>query len=261
MNDMKLEEDALKWVKKVGEYILANQSKASVLSTKEIPGDVVTEIDKTAEKLLRNNIEKSYPSHSIIGEEFSDKKGASDYLWTIDPIDGTTNYVRGIPYYSVSLSIEHKGTPVLGIVYAPKLKELFFANQIGAYMIDMETDEVIEISVSDKKDLLSSTVVTGLPKSKEREGDNNGKELSLAIPKIGNIRRMGSAALDLAYVASGRFDGYWELHVEPWDVKAGTFIVEKAEGTFSVKKNESDCAVYAGNVFLIEKIKESIHHT
>lgn len=198
------------------------------ISNKEGLNNLVTEADHASEKAIIDTIKKHYPEHSILSEEIGSLAMDSSYTWIIDPIDGTVNFANGIPLCCVSIGIEHNGVIILGAVYNPFLNELFFAEKGEGATLNDEP-----ISVSQKTDLLSSCLVTGFPYTflDQPNGplDIFAKLIRLGIP----VRRLGSAAIDLCWVAAGRFDGFYEHKLNAWDSAAGFLIVEEAGGTVS----------------------------
>lgn len=187
--------------------------------------DLVTEVDKHAEKAVITTIKEHYPSHSIISEEVGRLLQDSEYDWIIDPIDGTVNFAHGIPICCVSIGLRHKGKMLMGAVYNPILKELFFAERgKGAYLND------VKISVSAKDDFKTACLVTGFPYKWPKTYEHPIKVFERFIMEGLPVRRLGSAAIDLCWVACGRFDGFWEYNLNPWDVAAGYLIVEEAGG-------------------------------
>jgi myo-inositol-1(or 4)-monophosphatase len=187
--------------------------------------NLVTEADKISEEMITSKINTLFPDHDILAEEFTDKESGSDFRWIIDPLDGTTNYAHGYPYFCISLALERLNTVILGIVYDPMLDEMFVAEKgKGAFLNGRE------IHVSNTHNIIKSLLATGFPYDIRNDSDNNLNYFNAMILKAQAIRRAGSAALDLAYVAAGRFDGYWELKLNPWDIAAGWLLAEEAGG-------------------------------
>ena len=190
--------------------------------------NLVTNIDRESEEFLFNSIRKKFPDHRVIAEEGSRSDSGSGYLWYIDPLDATNNYAHGIPFFCVSIgvfSIE-AGCVAAGVVHDPYHKETFTAVKgKGAFLNGKP------VHVSSINDIGISVLATGFPYEKENAEKNNLKQFNAFLPKLQGIRRLGSAALDLCYVASGRIDGFWEPELYPWDTAAGSLIVEEAGGT------------------------------
>jgi len=219
--------EVLEIAKKVGQIQLNGLPERRTIHYKsEI--DLVTEVDKECEEILVNFIKTKFPDHDIITEETKFKLKGSPYCWLIDPLDGTTNYAHGYPVFCVSLALQYEGEVVLGVVYDPTRDELFWAQEgEGAYLNGKK------IRVSDVKKLSESLLATGFPYDLKRDPANNLDHFVNMIFEAQAIRRDGSAALNLCYVASGRFDGFWELKLKPWDVAAGALIVKEAGGMVS----------------------------
>ncbi|MDB9315139.1 inositol monophosphatase family protein [Spirulina sp. CS-785/01] len=216
-------------VLEAGAVLKTHQGKIKTIQEKGRPGDLVTEVDKKSEDALLSVLKRHLPDHAILAEESGQHKGKdSDYLWAIDPLDGTTNYAHGYPAYCVSAGLLVEGKPVLGVIYDPSLDELYRAAQgLGA------TCNYQPIQVSTTASLQQSLLVTGFAYDRRETSDNNYAEFCYLTHLTQGVRRGGSAALDLVSVAMGRLDGYWERGIKPWDVAAGTIIVEEAGGRIS----------------------------
>ena len=201
------------------------------IETKSNAYDVVTRADKESEAYIVQAILGRYPGHGILGEEGGVMGTAgSDYRWVIDPLDGTTNYSQGLPIFSVSIALQHKGETVAGVVYAPYLGELFWASKGGGAYMKSRSGEVKRLQVSAKQTLATSVLATGFPYDKDVNLDNNSDNVARIIPYVRDIRRLGSAAYDLSCIAAGLLDGYWELDLHEWDVCAANLIVREAGG-------------------------------
>ncbi|MDM8536851.1 inositol monophosphatase family protein [Desulfobacterales bacterium HSG17] len=187
--------------------------------------DLVTVIDKKVEDFIVNKIKKDYPGHDIFGEETGKTNFSSDYLWVIDPIDGTTSFFHQQPFYSVSIAVQYQGKTILGAVFAPRLDELFLADIEKGAFLNGEP-----ICVTNTSKLVNSVMATGFACLRANLKDNNLKYFNKIAPQLRDIRRFGSAAVDLCYVACGRVDGFWEMHLNLYDIAAGAFIVEQAGG-------------------------------
>ncbi len=206
--------------------------KRSVGKVKEISYkgriNIVTDIDKASEKMIIGMIHSAFPDHSIISEEARPLKGSSAYRWVIDPLDGTTNFAHSFPFFSVSVALEREGHVILGVVYDPMRDELFHAEEgKGAYLNKKR------IFVSRAKRLEESLLATGFAYGVREAKDDNIANFRNFLRRAMAIRRAGSAALDLTYVACARFDGFWELGLKPWDSAAGCLIVKEAKGAIS----------------------------
>ncbi|MBZ5648849.1 MAG: inositol monophosphatase [Acidobacteriia bacterium] len=186
--------------------------------------DLVTVADRTSEILIRDRIKARWPAHDILGEEQGLVDTGSDYRWFVDPLDGTTNFAHGFPVFCVSLGLQHKDRLVAGVVYDPTRDELFAAERgSGAYLNQQR------VQVSKIANLSECLVATGFPSHKRHKNPNIHFYHQITLRTHG-VRRAGSAALDLCCVASGRFDGFWEFNLNPWDTAAGVLIVEEAGG-------------------------------
>lgn len=191
--------------------------------------DIVTEADKAAETIIADALLTAYPEHHLIGEE-GGGQGApietADYRWYVDPLDGTTNFSHGLPLFSVSIALtDRRNRPLVAIVYAPYMRELFvaIAGQGATF-----NGRAIRVSSADT--LHASALATGFPYTRATDPDNNLAQWAALVPLIQGERRLGSAALDLAYVAAGRLEGFWELSLNPWDILAGILLVREAGG-------------------------------
>lgn len=195
------------------------------ISNKEGINNLVTEADHAAEKAIIEVIQKEFPDHFILSEETGEIATNSEYKWIIDPIDGTVNFANGIPICCVSIGLEKNGEMILGSVYAPILNEFYFAEKgAGATLNDKK------IKVSDKTEVIKSCLVTGFPYS-YLDAPNGPLQVFEKLIRNGvPVRRLGSAAIDLCWVAAGRFDGFYEHKLQAWDSAAGTLLVEEAGG-------------------------------
>src|SRR2546425_401174 len=188
--------------------------------------DFVTEVDRAAEAAIIEAVQKSYPEHAILGEESGAIASAKqEYRWIIDPLDGTTNFIHGFPQYCVSIGVEHRGALAHGVVYDPVKNELFTASRgRGAFLNDRR------IRVSKCTRLKESLVGTGFPFKELSRLDLYTGQLRNLIQDSAGVRRAGAAALDLAYVACGRLDAFWEMGLSPWDMAAGALLIQEAGG-------------------------------
>jgi myo-inositol-1(or 4)-monophosphatase len=186
--------------------------------------DLVTEADRTSEALIRERIRERWPEHDILGEEQGLVDTGSDYRWYVDPLDGTTNFAHSYPVFCVSMALEHKGQRIAGVVFDPTRDEMFSAERGGGAFLNGQP-----ICVSKTAKLAESLLATGFPSHKRHKNPNIYFYHQLTLRSHG-LRRAGSAALDLCYVACGRFDGFWEFNLNPWDTAAGVLLVEEAGG-------------------------------
>ena len=190
--------------------------------------DVVTEMDIRAEELIIKILRGVFPTFGILTEESGERAASSEYRWIIDPLDGTTNYAHGYPVFCVSIALEKNGETILGVVYNPMLAELFTAEKGRGACLNNR-----KIQVSSTTKLNNSLLATGFPYDIRTSSNNNINYFTNFAVRVQAIRRAGSAALDSCYVACGRFDGFWELKLKPWDVAAGGLIVKEAGGILS----------------------------
>lgn len=189
--------------------------------------DLVTEADRASEALVVERLRSHFPSHNIVAEEGGGHRSGSEYCWYVDPLDGTTNFAHGFPVFNVTLALEYAGDIIAGVVYDPTRPEMFTAERgAGAYLNSRR------IHVSKAKRIEESLVATGFPSQRRHENVNIHYYYQLAMISHG-VRRAGAAAIDLAYVASGRLDAFWEFGLNPWDVAAGILLVEEAGGICS----------------------------
>ncbi len=187
-------------------------------------GDFVSRADIAAEKIIRDMLTEARPTYGWLGEESSEVAGEDPTRrWVVDPLDGTTNFLHGLPHFAVSIALEHRGKIVSGVVYDPAKDEMFVAEKgAGAWMNDSR------IRVSDRRHMSESLYATGLPFSGRADLPDTLKDLAQLLPACAGVRRWGAAALDLAYVACGRYDGFWERNLKLWDIAAGLIIAREA---------------------------------
>jgi len=200
------------------------------------PGDFVTSADKRTEKILIEEIQKAHPEHGIITEETGIiNKSNVEKKWIIDPIDGTMNFLNGIPQFAISIAYEEKGEIICGVIFNPILNEMFVAEKgNGAYLNNSR------IRVSNKKKIKDALLVTGGPKGNSKIKNKIFSEYINVSNNVSNVRKFGSAALDLAYVACGRFDGYWQRELNYWDVAAGIIILKEAGGLINFFEDDEN---------------------
>ena len=194
--------------------------------------------DKASEKAIISEIRRAYPEHSVLSEEAGCDKRMNDWLWVIDPLDGTTNYSSGLPNFCVSIGVQHKGQTVVGVVYAPYLGEIFTAVRgKGAFLNNRP------IRCSTKTDIHKAVVSTGFPVDKDRTTDCNVDNLVRVLPYVRGMRRLGAAAIDICYVAAGLLDGYWEMNLHEWDVCAALLIAEEAGAVHKFFRTDRNVSV------------------
>lgn len=203
--------------------------------------DYVSEVDRLAEQEIIRTLRKAYPHHAVIGEE-TGSHGDNEYEWIIDPLDGTTNFLHGVPHYAVSIALRHRGRLEVGVIYDPIRQELFTAHRGGGALLDGR-----RIRVSNRPDINGALVGTGFPFRAQHHFPAYMKMFTALTEKVSDLRRAGAAALDLAYVAAGRLDGYWEIGLQPWDMAAGVLLVKEAGGIVSDFKGGDDY-MNSGNI-------------
>lgn len=234
---------AVRAARRAGDIILraANQRDTLTIDTKQ-RNDFVTETDRQAEEEIIQIIHKAYPDHAILGEE-GGQIGDHEITWIIDPLDGTTNFIHGLPHYAVSIGIQIRGRLEHGVIHDPGRGEIYTATRgSGAFLNDRR------IRVSSARGLENSLIGTGLPFRDFTHADAYYDMLQAIASKTAGIRRAGSAALDLAYVASGRLDGYWELGLKPWDIAAGIVLLQEAGGIIGGLAGEPSGFMESGNL-------------
>ncbi|NEO86931.1 MAG: inositol monophosphatase [Spirulina sp. SIO3F2] len=231
------------------------------ITEKGRPGDLVTEVDKASEEVLLKVLMRHLPEHSILAEESGQMEGESDrYCWAVDPLDGTTNYTHGYPASSVSIGLLIDNQPAVGVVYDPYTHNLYrAATGLGA------TCNRQTIRVSRTEQLANSLLVTGFAYDRHTTTDNNYAEFCYLTHLTQGVRRGGSAALDLAHVAAGRLDGYWERGLSPWDVTAGIVLVREAGGRVTAydgsPHNPASGRILATNGQIHQSLSEAIAQT
>jgi len=191
------------------------------------PTDLVTRADREVEGLISERVRAAYPDHGLLGEEGTVRAGEV-YRWIVDPLDGTTNFAHGLPWFAVSVAVEHRGTIVVGVVYHPSADELFFAERGKGAWLSTRGGEPARLAVSPTDDLGAALLATGLPGRERRPA--HLRTIPVFLQRAREVRMTGSAAIHLAYVAAGRLDGFWEPGLNLWDVAAGMLLVEEAGG-------------------------------
>lgn len=223
------------------------------ISHKDGINNLVTQADFASEKAILSVIKAAFPEDGIVSEESAEIESASDYKWIIDPIDGTVNFANGIPICCVSIGLEHKGEMAMGVVYNPLMNEFFFAEKgKGAFLNDQQ------IYVSDKAEVLRSCLVTGFPYTYINHANGPLQVFGRLIGKGIPVRRLGSAAIDLCWVAAGRFDGFYEHQLHAWDSAAGFLIVEEAGGKVTNLKGEKYSPYQYGIIATNGKIHDEL---
>lgn len=237
---------AVKAARRAGNLIYRSADRLDHLTvTKKSHGDFVSEVDRAAEQTIIQTLLEAYPDHAILAEE-SGTHGDSEFVWIIDPLDGTTNFLHGFPQFSVSIALQHKGIITQAVVYDPVRNELFTATRgRGAFLNDKR------IRVTRRVNLADSLIGTGFPYTKFEHMDAYIGIFKELMQKTSGLRRPGSAALDLAWMAAGRYDGFFETGLHIWDIAAGTLLITEAGGMVSDLQGTDTflkyCHVCAGN--------------
>ena len=235
---------AVRAARSAGELILRTTDSVSRLTVDQKgKNDYASEVDRMAEREIISIIKAAYPEHAILAEESGKHKG-NDFVWIIDPLDGTTNFLHGFPQYSVSIALKYKGKLEVGVVYDPLRDELFTAKRGGGAMLNSR-----RLRVTNQNSLKGALIGTGFPFKTDRDLDAYLGMFRALTTECAGIRRAGSAALDLAYVAAGRMDGYWEIGIMEWDMAAGILLIKEAGGVvtdFSFNDNYLE----SGNVIV-----------
>ena len=251
---MNLQQDFLtpmqELAREAGSLLMSYFGKVTI----EYKGDVdlVTVADRSSEELIVGRIRKQWPQHDLMGEEGSRRETGSDFRWYVDPLDGTTNFAHGYPVFCVSIALEHKGERIAGVIYDPTRDEMFAAEKVSGSRLNVRP-----IHVSKTTQLAEGLIATGFPSHKRHKNPNIHFYHQITLRSHG-VRRAGSAALDLCCVACGRYDGFWEFNLNPWDTAAGVLLVEEAGGKvtnftggpFAISSRE----VLATNVLLHEEL-------
>ncbi len=224
---------AIRAAQEAGHYLLEHRGNVRHIDTKSSAIDLVTEIDKESERRIIEIIRSNYPTHSIIAEEGGAQPTDSEYRWIIDPLDGTLNFTHGFPIFCVSIGLEYKGKLIGGVVYDPNTHELYSAERgSGAFL------NGTRIRVSETDTMINGLLITGFPYNIHNNPDQTIERFTDFLKEVQAVRRLGSAAIDLCYIAAGRGDGFWESNLKPWDMAAGIVLVEEAGGTVTGFRGE-----------------------
>jgi myo-inositol-1(or 4)-monophosphatase len=252
---------AVRAARRAGNIIIRSVDQLDRLTiTEKASNDFVSDVDRQAEDAIIAVIQESYPAHDILAEETGDtpgKNGSSDFQWIIDPLDGTTNFLHGFPQFAVSIAVKNKGRLEHGVVYDPSRQEIFTASRgAGTQLNDRR------LRVSNRKGLEGALLGTGFPFKQQEHLDTYLATFKALFPMTAGIRRPGSAALDLAYVAAGRLDGFWEIGLNPWDMAAGALLIQEAGGLVSDFGGGDDYLqtgnIVAGNARVFKAMLQSI---
>ncbi|MBM1221642.1 inositol monophosphatase [Ponticoccus sp. SC2-23] len=224
------------------------------------PADFVSRADRQAEEMIRADLMEARPTYGFLGEESKEIEGDDPTRrWIVDPLDGTTNFLHGLPHWAVSIALEHKGQIVAGVIHDPVKAETFFAEKgEGAWLNESR------LRVSGRTRMNESIFATGVPFAGKRTLPATLQDLARLMPESAGVRRYGAAALDLAYVAAGRYEGYWERELHPWDIAAGIVIVREAGGMIGPIRDGHDPLrdgdIIAANGEIFEKFARIIRH-
>jgi myo-inositol-1(or 4)-monophosphatase len=229
---------------------------SSVMVSEKKPNDYVTDIDIRAEEMIIETIRKVHPTHAILAEE-SGANGENDTVWIIDPLDGTRNFVHGLPHFAVSIAVQYKNRIEHAVIYDPIRQELFTASRGQGAQLNSR-----RIRVSSRDRIENTLLSTGFPFKKRDAFDKYVKGYQTLFEEGATVRRSGSAALDLAYVAAGRLDGHWEYHTQPWDIAAGLLLVKEAGGlcsdAYGGEQQLINGSVVAGNPKIFKHLLQTI---
>ena len=255
-------------VQKAGRRLLRDFGEVEQLQVSaKAPGDFVSAADLRAEETLRQDLGRARPQFAFLMEESGESGNADwEWRWVVDPLDGTSNFLHGIPHWAISVGVERrtaegKSEVVAGVIYNPASNELFWAEKgMGAFLNDKR------LRVSGRKDMREALFATGIPFAPVKQKAEFSHTLARLMPQVAGIRRFGAAALDLAWLAAGRYDGFWELGLKPWDVAAGMVLVKEAGGTLSNPEGtdpwpqDGGMAVnlVAGNAAMHPKLREAV---
>jgi myo-inositol-1(or 4)-monophosphatase len=230
-----LRDFALDTARRAGQLLRDLAGRHHTIGHKSTGIDLVTEADLASERLIVAAIRERFPDHTIQSEEglgdLSSVKQGVSHLWLVDPLDGTVDYAHGYPVWGVSLALAEADRVMLSVAYDPVREELFWAERGHGAWLDCPGSQRVRLQVSKVATLQDSLLATGFPYQRASLADNNLTEFSAMMPRVQGVRRAGAAVLDLAHVAAGRLDGYWEKYLQPWDWASGWLLVEEAGGT------------------------------
>ena len=259
MNQTEMLEFALKTAKGAGAILMEHFGKISSYDRKSSHIDLLTIADTQSESFILKKIKTTFPDHNIIAEESATVENNSDYRWVIDPLDGTTNFVHNLPIFAVSIGLQYKDESIVGVVYNPSADKCFWAEKDGGAFLNGEA-----IHITSTNTLSNSLLVTGFPYKHDERWQKGFDLFKQVYGKTQGVRRLGAAALDFCFVAMGRFEGFWEFGLQPWDVCAGALILEKAGGKVSDWDNSpmpfSGDRVLATNGFIHEEMKDILEN-
>ncbi len=249
---------AVRAARRAGDHIVQCMDRLESIQT-ETKGrnDYVTEVDRQAEQLIIETLRDAFPDHAILGEESGEIKG-NDHQWVIDPLDGTTNFIHRVPHFCVSIALQIKNRLELAVIYDPIRHEMFTSSRgYGAKLNDKR------IRVTQHKTLEGSLIGTGFPYREGQASETYLATFNAILPQVAGLRRPGAAALDLAYVAAGRFDGFWEMGLQAWDMAAGVLLIREAGGFVSDLKGGENYFttgdIVAGNPKVFKALLQTLH--
>lgn len=248
-----------KTARKVGRQLVKDFREVENLQvSSKGPGDFVSRADREAERVLREELLGARPTYGFLGEESAETEGADPTRrWIVDPLDGTTNFLHGLPHWAVSIALEHKGEIVAGVVFDAAKDEMFWAEKGGGAWLNES-----RLRVSGRSRMIEAIFATGVPFGGQAHLPATLQDLARLMPVCAGVRRWGAAALDMAYVAAGRYDGYWERGINAWDIAAGLVIVREAGGLVSALREGDDAlnsgAVICGNQPLFDGFRKVI---
>lgn len=251
----------MKVARKVGRQLVKDFGEVENLQvSKKGPGDFVTRADREAEATIREDLMEARPSYGFWGEEGGEKEGEDPTRrWIVDPLDGTTNFLHGLPHWAVSIALEHKGAVVAGVIYDPVKDEMFYAEKgFGAFVNEAR------LRVSGRNRMADCVFATGLPWSGRGDLPDTLQDLARILPACAGVRRFGAASLDLAYVAAGRYDGFWERGLSAWDIAAGIIILKEAGGLIEPMDPKGDLiadgALVCANDAIFDAFAKVVRH-
>ena len=254
-----------------GQELRKQRQSSLTVESKSQPRELVTEADRAAELIVVGGLQKAFPEHGILAEEGvlttqGKASNESEWLWIIDPLDGTTNFVHGLPFYCVAIALAFQGDPVVGVVHAPVLGETFVATLGGGATRTFADGREELLSVSPTNKFANALLATGFSYNRNEIGrDDNSANIARVLPHCRDLRRLGSAELDLCLVASGQLDGYWERYLAPYDVAAGSVIVREAGGIITDFADGNDWlfgdSVVASNGSLHQELRKLLNQS
>lgn len=233
MNNRPILHTALEIAKEAGDLLRQGFAEKKEISHKSTAIDLVTQYDLAAEALITGRLQAAYPTHSVFAEEQGGEIRPDSLTWYVDPLDGTVNFAHDVPVFCLSLALYEGSQPLVGVIYAPISEECFYACTGEGAWLARPGREAQRLTVSQTPTLIASLLATGFPYDRHTSSQDNLAQLAAFLKRGQGIRRAGSAALDLAWVAAGRYDGYWEFKLSPWDVASGVLLVQEAGGTVS----------------------------